>query len=42
MNIEGLDTLDNKILDVIKDNARLSYSDIGNSIFFKSVVKAVK
>ena len=29
MNIEGLDVLDNKILEVIKDNARLNYSDIG-------------
>ena len=29
MHIEGLDELDNKILDVIKDDARLSYSEIG-------------
>ena len=29
MNSEGLDALDKKILDVIKENARLSYSDIG-------------
>ena len=27
MNSEGLDVLDNKILEAIKDNARLSYSD---------------
>lgn len=32
MNIEGLDALDNKILTVIKDNARLSYSDIGEKV----------
>lgn len=32
MNIEGLDALDNKILDAIKDNARLSYSDIGTMV----------
>ena len=32
MNIEGLDALDNKILDTIKDNARLSYSDIGTVV----------
>ena len=32
MNIEGLDVLDNKILEAIKDNARLSYSDIGNAV----------
>ena len=29
MHIEGLDELDNKILAIIKDNARLSYSEIG-------------
>ena len=32
MNIEGLDVLDNKILSMIKDNARLSYSDIGKEV----------
>lgn len=32
MNAEGLDTLDKKILEVIKDNARLSYSDIGKQV----------
>ena len=32
MNSEGLDALDKKILDVIKDNARLSYSDIGEQV----------
>ncbi len=32
MHIEGLDELDNKILDVIKDNARLSYSEIGEKV----------
>ena len=32
MNIEGLDVLDQKILQVIKDNARLSYSDIGDKV----------
>ena len=29
MYIEGLDALDNKILTVIENNARLTYSDIG-------------
>lgn len=28
MHFEGLDELDNKILGMIKDNARMSYSDI--------------
>ena len=32
MNNEGLDALDKKILDVIKENARLSYSDIGTRV----------
>ena len=32
MNSEGLDTLDKKILEVIKDNARLSYSEIGTQV----------
>lgn len=32
MYIEGLDELDNKILTVIKKDARLSYSDIGKSV----------
>ena len=32
MNVEGLDVLDNKILEVIKDNARLNYSDIGTMV----------
>lgn len=32
MNIEGLDRVDNAILEVIKDNARMSYSDIGDKI----------
>ena len=32
MNIEGLDKLDNAILEVIKDNARMSYSDIGEKV----------
>lgn len=32
MNIEGLDKLDNAILGVIKDNARMSYSDIGEKV----------
>ena len=32
MHIEGLDALDNKILTVIKDNARLNYSDIGKQV----------
>ena len=32
MNGEGLDALDKKILNVIKDNARLSYSDIGEQV----------
>lgn len=32
MNIDGLDQLDRAILNVIKDNARLSYSDIGEKV----------
>ena len=32
MHIEGLDELDNKILETIKDNARLSYSEIGERV----------
>ena len=32
MCIDGLDTLDNKILEVIKEDARLSYSDIGSKV----------
>ncbi len=32
MHIEGLDALDNKILTVIKDNARLNYSEIGEQV----------
>ena len=30
MHIEGIDEIDNKILDIIKDNARLTYSEIGD------------
>ena len=29
MHIEGLDELDNRIVEIIKDNARLTYSEIG-------------
>lgn len=29
MHIEGIDEIDNRILDIIKDNARLTYSEIG-------------
>ena len=32
MNIDGLDKLDHAILDVIKDQARMSYSDIGEKV----------
>lgn len=32
MHIEGLDELDNKILNVIEKNARLSYSEIGKAV----------
>lgn len=32
MNIAGLDKVDNAILEVIKDNARMSYSDIGEKV----------
>lgn len=32
MNIEGIDRLDNQILEVIKDDARLSYSEIGEKV----------
>ena len=41
MWIEGLDELDNKILSVIKDDARLSYKDIGDKVGISRVsVKA--
>ena len=29
LHIEGLDELDNRIVEIIKDNARLTYSEIG-------------
>lgn len=32
MNNEGLDKLDHAILDVLKDHARMSYSDIGERV----------
>ena len=32
MNLEGLDVIDNKILNVIQNNARLSYSDIAELV----------
>ena len=32
MQIEGLDEHDNRILELIKDNARMSYSEIGGSV----------
>lgn len=32
MHIEGLDDIDNKILEIIKENARMSYSDIGEKV----------
>ena len=32
MNIEGLDKLDRAILEMIKDHARMSYSDIGEKV----------
>ena len=32
MNIEGLDKKDHDILSVIKDHARMSYSDIGEKV----------
>lgn len=32
MQIEGIDELDNRILDVIKDNARLTYKEIGEHV----------
>lgn len=32
MNIEGLDALDNKILDVLKNNARATFSEIGEIV----------
>lgn len=41
MFVYGLDNLDNKILNVIKDNARLSYSEIGAQVGLSRVaVKA--
>lgn len=32
MNIEGLDRFDHAILEVIKDHARMSYSEIGEKV----------
>ena len=32
MSIEGLDKLDNAILDLLRENARMSYSDIGEKV----------
>ena len=32
MNYEGLDAYDNAILNLIKENARMSYSDIGKQV----------
>ena len=32
MNIEGLDKLDHAILETIRENARMSYSDIGDRV----------
>ena len=32
MNVEGLDALDNKILDELKNNARATYSEIGEKV----------
>lgn len=32
MYIEGLDELDNKIIEVVKENARLTYSEIGEKV----------
>ena len=32
MHIEGLDQLDNKILEIIKNNARLTYKEIGEQV----------
>lgn len=32
MRIDGLDELDNKILEIIKDNARLTYKEIGEQV----------
>lgn len=37
MNIEGIDKLDNQILETIKDNARLSYSEIGEKVSISRV-----
>ena len=36
MHIEGLDELDNRILDVIRENARLTYKEIGDAVGFTS------
>jgi len=32
MQIEGIDEIDNKILEIIKDNARLTYKEIGEQV----------
>lgn len=32
MHIEGLDKIDNLILEILKDNARMSYTQIGNQV----------
>ena len=41
MNIEGLDALDNKILDVLKDNARATFSERGEMIGLSRVVRLI-
>ena len=38
MNIDGLDNKDNEILSLIADNARMSYSDIGEAVGLKTPV----
>ncbi len=35
MYINELDEMDNKILETIKDNARMSYSDVGEAILIR-------
>ena len=32
MYIEGLDELDNRIIEIVKENARLTYSEIGEKV----------
>jgi DNA-binding Lrp family transcriptional regulator len=32
MEISGLDDIDNRIIELLRENARISYSEIGNAV----------